>query len=402
MTTPAPPPGKPRVSSALRGMVAALVVLIIVNVAMLGWLTTRVGGKAFAEPVPDRVVPIELHVAAPDAPLPDDLTDHETRTIEVFRQAAPSVVFITNLRVRGGQLHRNALLDKTGTGSGFVWDDQGHIVTNFHVIKGGNVARVMFSDQTIYDARIVGHAADKDLAVLKIEAPRDKLRPLPRGSSTELHVGQQTLAIGNPFGLDHTLSTGVVSGLEREIQSLAGRPIFGVIQTDAAINPGNSGGPLLDSRGRLIGINTAIFSPSGASAGIGFAVPIDPIERFVPQLIEHGRIIRPGLGIQFDHGINERLGGQGIVVLGVQPESAADKAGIRPTRRDPDTGRIVLGDVIVGIDGAPVKGQKDLFKALDDKRVGDRILIAVRREGKEEEVQVTLAALDGPEPGLRR
>lgn len=402
MTTPAPPPGKPRVSSALRGMVAALVVLIIVNVAMLGWLTTRVGGKAFAEPVPDRVVPIELHVAAPDAPLPDDLTDHETRTIEVFRQAAPSVVFITNLRVRGGQLHRNALLDKTGTGSGFVWDDQGHIVTNFHVIKGGNVARVMFSDQTIYDARIVGHAADKDLAVLKIEAPRDKLRPLPRGSSTELHVGQQTLAIGNPFGLDHTLSTGVVSGLEREIQSLAGRPIFGVIQTDAAINPGNSGGPLLDSRGRLIGINTAIFSPSGASAGIGFAVPIDPIERFVPQLIEHGRIIRPGLGIQFDHGINERLGGQGIVVLGVQPESAADKAGIRPTRRDPDTGRIVLGDVIVGIDGAPVKGQKDLFKALDDKRVGDRILIAVRREGKEEEVQVTLAALDGPEPGVRR
>ncbi|MEQ9322642.1 MAG: PDZ domain-containing protein, partial [Polyangiaceae bacterium] len=211
-----------------------------------------------------------------------------------------------------------------------------------------------------------------------------------------------TLAIGNPFGLDHTLSTGVVSGLEREIQSLAGRPIFGVIQTDAAINPGNSGGPLLDSRGQLIGINTAIFSPSGASAGIGFAVPIDPIERFVPQLIEHGRIIRPGLGIQFDHGINERLGGQGIVVLGVQPESAADKAGIRPTRRDPDTGRIVLGDVIVGVDGEAVKGQKDLFKALDDKRVGDRILIAIRREGKEQEVEITLAALDGPEPAVRR
>lgn len=402
MTTPAPPHGKPRPASALRAMVAALVVLIVVNIAMLAWLTTRVGGKAFAEPAPDPVVPIELVVAAPDTPLPEDLTDHERRTIEVFRQAAPSVVFITNLRVRGGQLHRNALLDKTGTGSGFVWDDQGHIVTNFHVIKGGNVARVMFSDQTIYDARIVGHAADKDLAVLKIDAPRDKLRPLPRGSSTELRVGQQTLAIGNPFGLDHTLSTGVVSGLEREIQSLAGRPIFGVIQTDAAINPGNSGGPLLDSRGQLIGINTAIFSPSGASAGIGFAVPIDPIERFVPQLIEHGRIIRPGLGIQFDHGINERLGGQGIVVLGVQPESAADKAGIRPTRRDPDTGRIVLGDVIVGVDGEAVKGQKDLFKALDDKRVGDRILIAIRREGKEQEVEITLAALDGPEPAVRR
>lgn len=402
MTTPAPPQAKPRPTSALRAMVAALVVLIVVNIAMLGWLTTRVGSKALADTAPDRVVPIELHVAAPDTPLPDDLSDHEKRTIEIFRQAAPSVVFITNLRVRSGLLHRNALTDKTGTGSGFVWDDEGHIVTNFHVIKGGNAARVTFSDQTTYDARIVGHAADKDLAVLKIDAPREKLRPLPRGTSTELRVGQQTLAIGNPFGLDHTLSTGVVSGLEREIQSLAGRPIFGVIQTDAAINPGNSGGPLLDSRGRLIGINTAIFSPSGASAGIGFAVPIDPIERFVPQLIEHGRIIRPGLGIQFDHGINQRLGDQGIVVLGVQPESAADKAGIRPTRRDPDTGRIVLGDVIIGVDGEPVKGQKDLFKALDDKRVGDRIVIVVRRDGKEQQVEVVLAALDGPEPAVRR
>jgi len=384
-------------------MVTVLVLLIMVNLGMLAWLTMRAAdGSALTKVHAEKVVPIELRVAAPNEPLPEDLTAHEKRTIEIFRQAAPSVVFITNLQLRSDLLRRNIMALPRGTGSGFVWDDQGHIVTNFHVIKDGNAARVTFSDQTTYDARIVGHAVDKDLAVLKIDAPRDKLRPLPRGSSSELHVGQQALAIGNPFGLDHTLSTGVVSGLEREIESLAGRPIFGVIQTDAAINPGNSGGPLLDSRGRLIGINTAIYSPSGASAGIGFAVPIDPIERFVPQLIEHGRIIRPGLGVQFDNGINERLGNKGIVVLGVQPSSAAEKAGIKPTRRDPQTGRIVIGDIIVGVDGETVKGDKDLFKALDDKRVGDRVTITIERDGKQQDLAITLSALDGPEPPFRR
>jgi S1-C subfamily serine protease len=204
------------------------------------------------------------------------------------------------------------------------------------------------------------------------------------------------LAIGNPFGLDHTLSTGVVSGLEREIQARNGRPIFGVIQTDAAINPGNSGGPLLDSRGKLIGINTAIFSPSGASAGIGFAVPVATVNRIVPQLIKHGKVTRPGLGISFDPGLQERAGVKGILVLGVQPGSAADHAGIRPTTRDPETGALVLGDVIIGIDGEDVISQKDLFKLLDDKEVGDAVRIKVRRGEQETELDAKLSPLDEP------
>jgi S1-C subfamily serine protease len=400
---PGPRPVKVRAFGGLRALATTLIMLIVVNVGVLGWLTTRATkNKALAEPSADRVVPIELNIAAPSKPPPEDLTDQEKRTIEIFRQAAPSVVFITTLQLRNDLLRRNVMALPRGTGSGFIWDDQGHIVTNFHVIREGNAARVTFTDQETYDAKLVGYAADKDLAVLKVDAPREKLRPLPRGSSSELNVGQQTLAIGNPFGLDHTLSSGVVSGLEREIESLAGRPIFGVIQTDAAINPGNSGGPLLDSRGRLIGINTAIYSPSGASAGIGFAVPIDPVERFVPQLIEHGRIIRPGLGIQFDQRINDRLGRKGIVVLGVQPDSGAEKAGLRPTKRDPDTGRIVLGDIIVKIDGEEVGHQKDLFKVLDDKRVGDEVTITLKREGEEMDLVVKLTALDGPEPSPRR
>jgi S1-C subfamily serine protease len=219
-----------------------------------------------------------------------------------------------------------------------------------------------------------------------MEAPADKMVPLALGRSDDVRVGQQTLAIGNPFGLDHTLSTGVISGLEREIKSRSGHPIFGVIQTDAAINPGNSGGPLLDSRGRVIAINTAIYSPSGASAGIGFAVPIGTIERIVPQLIQHGRVVRPGLGITFDPALQARTGVKGILVLGIQPGSAADLAGIQPTTRDPDSGALVLGDILIAIDDKPIKDQNDLFKHLDDKQVGDAIKAKIRRG----ETEITL------------
>jgi S1-C subfamily serine protease len=291
-------------------------------------------------------------------------------------------------------LTRNVMTIPAGTGSGFVWDEKGHVVTNFHVVKSGDSARVTLSDHSSFPAKLVGHAADKDIAVLRIDAPADKLRPLPRGTSADLLVGQLALAIGNPFGLDHTLSVGAVSGLGREIQSLDGRPIFGVIQTDAAINPGNSGGPLLDSRGRLIGINTAIYSPSGASAGIGFAVPVDIVNRIVPELIQHGKVTRPGLGINFDPAISRQAGVEGVLVLGVLEGSPAATAGIQPTRRDRRTGDLLLGDVIVGIDDKTVENEKDLFKALDEKRVGDKVKVKLRRGKQTLEVEVTLEPLD--------
>ncbi|HJL46915.1 MAG TPA: trypsin-like peptidase domain-containing protein, partial [Polyangiaceae bacterium LLY-WYZ-15_(1-7)] len=279
-----------------------------------------------------------------------DLAEAEQATVELFRNASPSVVFITKLSVRVDPFRRNALAMPEGTGSGFVWDQQGHVVTNFHVIAGADAARVTLDDQSVWPAQLVGVYPDKDLAVLRIEAPADQLHPLPVGESGNLEVGQHVFAIGNPFGLDHTLSAGVISGLGREIMSIGGRPIQGAIQTDAAINPGNSGGPLLDSAGRLIGVNTAIYSPSGTNAGVGFAVPVDIVRVVVPQLIQTGRVERAGLGVQIDEGqLGRRLGVRGVLVLGVVDGSGAASVGLRPTRRDPQTGGIILGDVIVAV-----------------------------------------------------
>jgi len=380
-------------SGTMRGLVGALVVLIIVNVAMLTWLTDK--ARHLGPDEADAVVPrIDITIPAqPPRPLPSDLTSNEQRAIEIFRQASPSVVNITTLSLRRSLRSRDVTAIPAGTGSGCVWDDQGHIVTNHHVVAEGNAARITFADQSSQAATLVGFAPDKDIAVLRVEASKGKLVPLRIGSSSDVLVGQLALAIGDPFGLDHTLSTGVVSGLGREIKARSGRPIFGVIQTDAAINPGNSGGPLLDSGGRLIGINTAIYSPSGASAGIGFAVPVDTVKRIVPQLIEHGRVIRPGLGITFSKALQQRAKVSGILVLEVQPGSAADQAGIRPTTRDPATGALVLGDVIIGIDGQSVKTETDLFKVLDEKRGGDEVEVELRRGDEEIIVTTELTAL---------
>jgi S1-C subfamily serine protease len=391
--TPAP---RPVPHLTFRVAVVGLCALIVVNVALLGWLSWRTGDAALRPDEAQRAVP-RVELKLPEQPaqtLPADLTAFEKRTIDVFHQSAPSVVFITTITLTTDAFHRDVLAIPAGTGSGFVWDNKGNIVTNFHVIREGNAARVTLDDHTTYNAKLVGHSADKDLAVLHIDVPDDKLRPLPRGSSSSLVVGQIALAIGNPFGLDHTLSTGVVSGLEREITSATGRPIFGVIQTDAAINPGNSGGPLLDSGGRLIGVNTAIVSPSGTSAGVGFAVPVDIVERIVPQLIDHGRVVRPGLGIGMDPQLNRATGIDGVLILNVSPGGAAEEAGLRPTTRDAESGRIVLGDVIVAVDGVPVHDQSDLFRRLDDKQVGDRVELTIKREGKEKRVSVELRALD--------
>ncbi len=318
-----------------------------------------------------------------------DLSEQEKTTVELFRKASQSVAHITTLEVRTDMFRLRALEVPTGTGSGLVWDDQGHIVTNAHVIQNARGARVTLADQSVWDAQLIGVSPRQDLAVLKITGAIGRAPALPIGTSTNLVVGQAVFAIGSPFGLDYTLSTGVISGLGREIPGLAGLPIHGAIQTDAAVNPGNSGGPLLDSAGRLIGINTSILSPSGASAGIGFAVPVDTIARIVPQLIQYGREVRPVMGVELaDDEIARRLGVRGVLVLHVVDGSPAAKAGLIPTSQEVASGRIHLGDVIVGIDAAPVKATQDLNVALDGKQPGDKIVLQIRRG--EEKLSVPL------------
>ncbi len=322
-----------------------------------------------------------------------DLAADETATISLFREASPSVVFITTLTVRRNALSMDLAETPSGTGSGFLWDRAGHVVTNFHVIQQANAARVTLSDHSTWEAQVVGAAPDKDLAVLRIAAPEERLPAILVGSSHDLEVGQKVFAIGNPFGLDQTLTTGIISGLDREVRAVTGRPIQGVIQTDAAINPGNSGGPLLDSAGRLIGVNSAIVSPSGAYAGIGFAVPVDTVNRVVPQLISHGRVIRPGLGVTIAaDAVTRKLQLPGVLVVGVSPDSAAEKAGLRATQFG-EQGRLVLGDVIVAIDGEPIRKADDLYRRIDRLEVGATVKLQLLREGQQAVVNAVLEAL---------
>jgi S1-C subfamily serine protease len=280
-----------------------------------------------------------------------------------------------------------------GTGSGFFWDDDGHVGTNYHVIQGASEATVRLADGRDYRAGLVGVSPSDAIAVLRIGVGFQRPPPVPLGTSADLKVGQKVFSIGNPFGLDWTLTTGIISALDRSLDSGAGTTIEHLIQTDAAINPGNSGGPLLDSAGRLIGITTAIFSPSGASAGIGFAVPVDTVNRVVPQLISQGRYIRPALGIEMDEGINRRLVDvlqvEGVFVLRVEPGSAAEQSGLRAARIAPD-GTFVAGDIIVGLDGRSVAGVGELLGRLDDYKVGDTVKLQVRRNGGTTDVPVTL------------
>ena len=326
----------------------------------------------------------------PIAQRPDDkLGADEQSTMDVFSKFSRSVVHITSLETHRDRMTLDVSEIPQGTGSGFVWDQDGHIITNYHVVAHGDRASVTLNDGSTYAATIVGKAPDKDLAVLRIDVPAQKLLPLPIGQSASLKVGQKVLAIGNPFGLDQTLTTGVISGLGREIKSMTQRSIYDVIQTDASINPGNSGGPLLDSSGRLIGVNTAIYSPSGANAGIGFAVPVDTINAIVPQLLKHGKLVRPGLGINI---LSDQIAMQqkidGVVVLGVAPGGAAETAGIRGTR--PAQGGWELGDVIVAIDGTEVHRSSDLFRAIDAHKVGDEVDLTLVFQGARRTVKVTL------------
>ena len=323
-----------------------------------------------------------------------DLAADEKSTIEIFRKASPSVVHITTLTRRRDRLNLNVMEIPEGTGTGFIYDDVGHIVTNYHVIRGTQAAKVTLADHSTWDARLVGYDANKDLAVLRIDASPDRLQKIDIGESSNLQVGQKVFAIGCPFGLDQTLTTGVISGLGREITSIGGRPIEGVIQTDAAINPGNSGGPLLDSAGRLIGVNTMIVSQSGAyNSGVGFAVPVDIVNQTAPELIQYGRIQRAVLGVSvFLDSIARRLGiRSGALIQDVTENSGAEAAGIEPTYID-ENGDIQLGDVIVEIGGRPIRSFADIAKALDGRKSGERVVVTVERLGKRIPLTVELQA----------
>ncbi len=320
------------------------------------------------------------------------LLPEERATVNLFRETQPSVVYITTLREqRVSFFGRRFDRVQDGTGSGFLWDDRGHIVTNFHVIRNAQAAEVTLYDQTTWPASPVGSDQDMDLAVLRIEAPPEKLRPIPVGSSNDLQVGQSVLAIGNPFGLDYTLTTGVISALDREVQSIGGRELQGVIQTDAAINPGNSGGPLLDSSGRLIGVNTQIVSSGGAWAGIGFAIPVDTVNWVVPELIAHGRVNRPQLGVTLVEGSRVRPRVDGVVVLEVTRNSGADRAGLRGVRQT-RRGSVVLGDVITAIEGQPVRSVPDIRAVLERQQPGDSVTVSLLRGEEETEAEVRLSA----------
>jgi S1-C subfamily serine protease len=324
-----------------------------------------------------------------------EISADERQTIDIFEKSKRSVVYISTLERVRDLWTRNVHSIPRGTGSGFVWDEAGHIVTNFHVIAGASEARIRLSDGRDYPASLVGASQLHDLAVLRIVVPSNRPPPLPVGTSRDLRVGQRVYAIGNPFGLDWSLTTGIVSALDRSLNNDSGTTIEHLIQTDAAINPGNSGGPLLDSAGRLIGMNTAIYSPSGASAGIGFAVPIDTINRVAPALIATGRYSPPSLGIEIDDDVNDllssRLKIQGVFVLKVTPGGPAAAAGVRAARIERGN-TITPGDVIVAVGDKPVPNVARLQARLDDFSPGEKLRLAILRDGKKINVDVTLAA----------
>ena len=364
-------------------MVRLVALLLLVGVAILGWRVRQL--EQLVRPVGVNEVMQPLVVPR------GNLSELERSTVELFEKASPSVVHITTLSVQHDLFRLNVFEIPQGTGSGFAWDPQGHIVTNYHVVQNADSARVTLPDQSVYAAQLVGLSPRHDLAVLRIPGAAAKLKPLPLGTSHDLSVGQQVIAIGSPFGLDYTLSTGVISGLGREIPGAGGLPIRGAIQTDAAINPGNSGGPLLDSSGRLIGVNTSIISPSGASAGIGFAVPIDTVARVVPDLIRYGREVRPVIGVELaSDDLTRRFRLAGALVLQVTPDSGAERAGVRGTRRDEQTGRILFGDLIVGIDDKTVETTRDVNLALDDHKAGQTVKLTLVREGEHMTLDVVL------------
>jgi len=328
------------------------------------------------------------------APPPGARIEDEKNTIAVFRSAAPSTVYVTQTRLVADYFGGAVQEVPAGSGSGFVWDADGHVVTNFHVVEGARSLTVTFHDQRVFDAKVVGLEPRKDVAVLKVDAPKELLVPIHVAKGQQLEVGQKAIAIGNPFGLDHTLTTGVISAIGRTVQGAGGVSIRDMIQTDAAINPGNSGGPLLDSEGQLIGMNTMIYSKSGASAGIGFAVPVATIARVVPQIIKTGRAEQVGLGIGIDpmQRLERRIGLRGVIVLSVPESGAAAQAGLKGITQ---TNRgIVLGDVIVKIDDKKIEDFDALYTVLDAHKAGDTVKVTVVRGDETRTVDVKVVVLN--------
>lgn len=375
--TPTPPtePSKPR-TPLLIGVLIGL---------LAGWgLVGLIRGTATTRDAAPRAITAR-----------GDLSEQEKTTTAIFDEAAPSVVFVTSISRRreiiGFRIYESP---QEGTGTGFIWDESGHIVTNFHVIQGAQQIKVTLADHSSWDAVIIGAEPDKDLAVLHIDAPPSQLKPIAVGTSKDLRVGQTVLAIGNPFGLDQTLTTGIISALGRTMRSVTNRRIENVVQTDAAINPGNSGGPLLDSAGRLIGVNTMIVSKSGTSAGIGFAVPVDTVNEVVPQLIKYGRIIRPQLGISVVMNIRllRHWRVSGAMIRTVTPSGGAEEAGLLGIVWARD-GRITPGDIIQKIDDQPVATSDDLLTILEKHKPGDTVTVTYLRE---EEVRTTRVRLQRP------
>lgn len=326
-----------------------------------------------------------------------DLAEWERTTIAIFDRVSPSVVQVAGRA--GGDTFAGADPDEQNggaqTGTGFVWDAAGHIVTNNHVVQGATEIAVRLANGDVARAQVTGLAPNYDLAVLRISGVRTLPPPIPIGSSADLKVGQAAFAIGNPFGLDQSLTTGVISALKRRLPTTTGREISNVIQTDAAINPGNSGGPLLDSAGRLIGVNTAIFSPSGSNAGIGFAVPVDTVNRVVPALIKSGRVPTPGIGIvAAPESVGTRLGVEGLVVVRTVPGSPADRAGLRGVDRTSG----VVGDVIVACNDTPIRRLVDLSDVLEQVGVGNRIELTVLRGGGTTKLSLEVVDIGGRTP----
>lgn len=364
---------------------------------------------AAAEPVPEASEEAPAVAEAPAAPgappvtpavtppSPRARTEDEQNTIDIFRAAAPATVYVTQTQVVVDYWNRRTVEVPAGTGTGFVWDADGHVVTNYHVVDGGKSYTVTLYDRSEWPAKLIGGDPRKDVAVLKIEAPREKLTAvrLP-AEDYQLEVGQKTIAIGNPFGLDHTLTTGVISAMDREIVGYGNVTIRGMIQTDASINPGNSGGPLLDSGGQLIGMNSMIYSKSGSSAGIGFAVPIATVRRVVDQVITTGRVEQVGIGVHvLEESYARRIGIRGVAILEVLEGGPAQQAGLRGFTRT--RAGLQLGDVITRIDTTPIASYDDLYGALDGRKPGEKVKITLIRDRQEVQVEVPLAAVTDSE-----
>jgi S1-C subfamily serine protease len=371
-TGPLPQRPQPQRSSAASVWLLALMMLACG--AVVGWLVSRqIWNRENAQ------------IAATMRPVTPrgDLMELERTNIRIFQNSSPSIVFI-NTVTEQTDFYGDTTQVPEGTGSGFIWDKAGHIVTNFHVIRDATGAQVTLWDHSSYAAQLVGKSPANDLAVLKIDAPPEKLRPILVGTSHDLQVGQMVFAIGDPFGLDETLTTGIISALGRTIASPSNHPIANIIQTDAPINPGNSGGPLLDSSGRLIGVNAAIVSPSGSSAGIGFAIPVDTVNRIVPQLIAHGQVTRPQTGVELSDRLSQFVdqyyGITGVMILRVEPNSPAAAAGLRGARQTRQ--RLTPGDIIQKINDTPVTTSEQFYEALEDAKPGDTITLTIFRDGQ--------------------